>query len=46
MKIAGAIMAFSIFVSISPSFASTDIYDSGSDHGSDDDGISDDSNYE
>jgi hypothetical protein len=34
-------MAFSIFVSISPSFASTDTYDSGRDHGCDDAGISD-----
>ena len=33
--IATAVMVFSIFVSISPSFASTDTYDSGRDHGCD-----------
>jgi hypothetical protein len=39
--IAAATTAFSIFVSILPSFASTDTYDSGRDHGCDDAGISD-----
>ena len=39
--IAAAVTAFSIFVSASPSFASTDTYDSGHDHGCDDAGISD-----
>jgi hypothetical protein len=39
--IAAAVTALSIFVSSSPSFASTDTYDSGRDHGCDDAGISD-----
>lgn len=41
--ISAAVMVFSIFVSISLSFASTDTYDSGRDHGCDDAGISDQS---
>src|SRR5215510_942636 len=39
--IAAAVTAFSIFVSISPSFASTDTYNSGHHYGCDDAGISD-----